>query len=70
MHMTGYKASSSDLNMLETLHERVNWSLQLVIYGPEPDLWPLAAQIWAINFAKIQLFTVCQKGSIKWLLGY
>ena len=29
----------------------------------------MAAPIWAINFAKIQLFTVCQKGSIKWLLG-
>ena len=32
---------SSDFDMLETLHEQVNWPLALVIYGPGPDLWLL-----------------------------
>ena len=29
----------SDFNMLETLTHRVNWPLELAIYGPGPDLW-------------------------------
>ena len=37
----GHVQMGSDFNMLVTLLERVNWPLEIAIYGPSPDLWLL-----------------------------
>ena len=59
----GHVQMGSDFNMLVTLLERVNWPLEIAIYGPSPDLWLLKFGL------KILSKIMCQQGSIKWLLG-